>query len=88
MAKPRVSIRFKDFEGTGDNVPEALQRLVAAAEGGAPTIRAKVALLDVLDSVYHELARRYHPDRGGSKEAMQALSDFVERLRTRVNEIP
>lgn len=31
--------------------------------------------------VYRELALKWHPDRGGSTEAMQALNEFYERLR-------
>jgi curved DNA-binding protein CbpA len=30
--------------------------------------------------VYRELALIYHPDRGGSNEAMQAINEFYERL--------
>lgn len=29
---------------------------------------------------YRELALKYHPDRGGNTEAMQALNDYYQRL--------
>lgn len=35
---------------------------------------------DTLKRVYREMARKWHPDRGGSTTAMQAVNDFYERL--------
>lgn len=34
-------------------------------------------------TVYRKLARKYHPDTGGSTQAMQAINEFYEEL-TRV----
>jgi hypothetical protein len=31
--------------------------------------------------IYRELSMKYHPDRGGSKEAMQAVNEFYGKLR-------
>lgn len=31
--------------------------------------------------VYRELALKWHPDRGGSTEAMKAVNEFYERLQ-------
>lgn len=31
---------------------------------------------DVLKSVYREMSRRYHPDHGGSNQAMTAINDM------------
>jgi hypothetical protein len=31
--------------------------------------------------VFREMALRYHPDRGGSTEAMQAVNDYYQRLK-------
>ena len=33
-----------------------------------------------IKSVYRTLSLRWHPDRGGTHEAMQALNDFYELL--------
>ena len=32
--------------------------------------------------VRRELAKRYHPDRGGSNQAMQAINEFYDLLTT------
>ena len=34
-----------------------------------------------LRAIYHRLAMKWHPDRGGSQEAMQAINEFYEQLR-------
>lgn len=31
---------------------------------------------------YHELSKRYHPDKGGTTESMQALNDYYQALTT------
>ena len=37
---------------------------------------------DKVKAVYQELSLKWHPDRpGGTKEAMQALNEFRDRLR-------
>jgi hypothetical protein len=36
---------------------------------------------DILDGWYRGLVLKYHPDRGGSHEAMVAINDAHERLR-------
>jgi hypothetical protein len=36
---------------------------------------------DVITRWYREMALRYHPDRGGSTEVMQALNHAHERLK-------
>ena len=35
---------------------------------------------DKVRIIYRELAFKWHPDRGGSTEAMQALNEFHDRL--------
>ncbi len=32
-------------------------------------------------TIYHDLAKKWHPDAGGTKEAMQAVNEFYERLK-------
>jgi len=32
-------------------------------------------------STYLELCKKYHPDRGGSNEAMQSINEFYEKIR-------
>lgn len=41
---------------------------------------------DHVRMIYRDLALRYHPDRGGSTTAMQAINEFYERLRGLANE--
>jgi hypothetical protein len=35
----------------------------------------------ILRTWYHGLVMKYHPDRGGTKEAMQAINEANDRLR-------
>jgi hypothetical protein len=34
----------------------------------------------IVQNIYHQLARKYHPDMGGNTEAMQAVNEFKELL--------
>ena len=36
---------------------------------------------DRIKEVYRDMAMKWHPDRGGTKEAMQAVNEFYQRLR-------
>jgi uncharacterized protein (DUF3820 family) len=36
--------------------------------------------LAVIEKVYKELAKKYHPDMGGSNSAMQAINDFKIKM--------
>jgi hypothetical protein len=38
-------------------------------------------LTQVIDRWYRDLCLRWHPDRGGSDQAMQAVNDAHDRLR-------
>jgi hypothetical protein len=42
--------------------------------------RMAVAVKGSLRDVYHDMARRYHPDHGGSDAAMIAVNDMYDRL--------
>jgi len=44
-------------------------------------------LSEVLRRWYRELSLKYHPDRGGSHEAMVAVNDAHERLQRMVREL-
>ena len=37
---------------------------------------------DALKTIYRKLALKWHPDHGGSTEAMQALNDFYDELQS------
>jgi hypothetical protein len=39
------------------------------------------ALAEGIEALYRQLTLNWHPDRGGTKEAMQAINDFHDRLR-------
>lgn len=47
---------------------------------------ALVTLEPVVARWYSELTRRWHPDRGGSNDAMQAVNDAHDRLKTMLRE--
>lgn len=36
---------------------------------------------NAINSVYRQLAVKWHPDKGGSKSAMQAINEFYEELK-------
>ena len=36
---------------------------------------------DAIKAIYRTLAFKWHPDRGGTKEAMQAVNEFYEALQ-------
>ena len=36
---------------------------------------------DAISSVYRRLAVKWHPDKGGSTSAMQAINEFYEELK-------
>jgi hypothetical protein len=43
--------------------------------------QAPVDLRGVIRKWHHEMAARYHPDRGGSTDAMQAINHAADRLK-------
>lgn len=45
------------------------------------------AVLSLVNMVHKEMTFRFHPDRGGSNEAMKAVQAYVERLRSLVQEL-
>lgn len=36
--------------------------------------------VDALKNVYRSLAMKWHPDKGGNHQAMQAINEFYEKL--------
>jgi hypothetical protein len=39
-----------------------------------------ISLVDII-TVFRKMAFKWHPDRGGTNEAMQAVNEFYEELR-------
>lgn len=58
----------------------AVRREIAKREGTDYTPAATNG--GRVKQIYYELALKYHPDRGGSTEAMQAVNEFYEKLQT------
>lgn len=52
------------------------QRQTAAGDAGPPANWS-----DVMQTWYRGLCLKYHPDRGGSTEAMQIVNDAYDRLK-------
>jgi hypothetical protein len=46
-----------------------------------PLTRPAPDFRPAIDELYRALVLAWHPDRGGSTEAMQAVNDFYDRLR-------
>lgn len=57
---------------------ELLSRLVQSCNGLTPVQSADYLLR--VKTAYRTLALKYHPDRGGSTSAMQALNDYHKAL--------
>lgn len=57
----------------------AVRREISKREGVDYTPAATEA--GHIKRVYRELAFKYHPDHGGSTEAMQAVNEFYEKLQ-------
>lgn len=51
-----------------------------------PKTPAKAMTRQDVDSWYRALAKKWHPDRGGSKESMQAIQDAMESLLKLIGE--
>lgn len=49
-----------------------------------PLAEVRQAATEIVAIGYHQLARRYHPDHGGSHQAMTSLNLAHEWLRERV----
>jgi hypothetical protein len=63
---------------------ELQQRAVDEMQGAPPRPESSCVvanLQDVIASWYRDLCLRWHPDRGGTTESMQAINDAHDRLR-------
>lgn len=60
--------------------------------GPRGTGHSAAAVLGAVDGAiarwYSEMARRYHPDRGGTNQQMQAINEAYGRLRELLRELP
>jgi uncharacterized protein (DUF3820 family) len=50
-----------------------------------PRRQPKKKIKAELQSAYRDMARRFHPDVGGSTRAMQAVNEFWEAIQKRLN---
>ena len=63
------------------NVPLQEPLLVEVRRSLFPEVLEVVAPeRDKVRRVYYELSKRWHPDKGGNLQAMQAVNEFYERL--------
>jgi hypothetical protein len=73
------------------DLKELIRRRLGRLDGGAGRMvdgeRAAEAFLSVLTGVYREMAVRFHPDHGGSHEAMTALNAMYGRLVERLGQV-
>jgi hypothetical protein len=73
----QAELRRRLVDGdAGDDGGSARGRQGGSAGGGL-----EARLPDLIQQWYREMALAYHPDRGGSHEAMKAISRAHERLR-------
>src|SRR4051812_8006905 len=72
-------------EGLGGAIVRELarrrERLAEAAGALDPEPAPAGGWPGLLSHWYHDLARDYHPDVGGSVEGMRAINDAADRLR-------
>lgn len=81
--------RYPDLRDAMRRELDGRGRSAGDASHAASTDRTAGALAivgDVVRSWYREMALRFHPDRGGSTEAMQVINHAHERLLQRLQE--
>jgi hypothetical protein len=52
-----------------------------SGNGVGDSARSVVQMVEIIDKAYREACLRWHPDRGGSVEAMQAVNCLVARVK-------
>jgi hypothetical protein len=65
-------------------IARELERRIDARAEEAPPPSPSCGLVDirgVISSWYREMSLRFHPDRGGSDEAMKAINHAYDRLK-------
>ena len=78
------AMRLNDLRGITDIIREAYLQLPAPPKYRDPYEILEVrpdAAIEVIEAAYRALAKRLHPDAGGSVEAMQELNQAFERIK-------
>lgn len=44
------------------------------------SITVKLEDIKIIKNIYYKMAKKYHPDNGGTNEAMKAINDFYKEL--------
>lgn len=63
------------------NLRPGLKEAVEGRLYGWTTSQVFFSSREELKSVYRRMALKWHPDRGGSNEAMQAINEFYNELK-------
>jgi hypothetical protein len=90
---PFGKFKGRDLRHVPDDYLEWLHFEIDLREPLKSAVRRELAAREGLDytpaatnggrvkQIYYELALKWHPDKGGSTEAMQAVNEFYERLQ-------
>jgi uncharacterized protein (DUF3820 family) len=79
---PLEEIELQYLEWLQDHVPLRGHLRVAVSQEIAARTDLEIVSpsKDRVKEVYRVMAMKWHPDRGGTKEAMQAVNEFYEQL--------
>ncbi len=78
------AMRLNELRGLGDVMQAAYLQLAAPAQVRDPYEVLGVrpdADIEIIEAAYRAQAKRLHPDKGGSIEAMATVNDALERIR-------
>lgn len=78
------ALRLNELRGLGDVIQSAYLQLAAPATVRDPYQVLGVrpdSLIEVVEAAHRALAKRHHPDAGGSVEAMTEINNALDRVR-------
>lgn len=78
------AMRMNEVRGIGRTIQDAYLQLAAPQAARDPYEVLQVrpdAAMEVIEAVYKSLAKKAHPDAGGSDAAMKELNEAIERIR-------
>ena len=84
LALATEAMRMNEVRGIGRTIQDAYMQLAAPLAARDPYEVLQVrpdAAMEVIEAVYKSLAKKAHPDMGGSTAQMTELNDAIERIR-------
>jgi len=79
---PNIDINYimRLFELSWDNMPD-----IRVPEGSYEAMHKKLVLFRLrFKKAYRKIAKKYHPDHGGSKEKMQEINEIYDIIMNKI----